>query len=121
MPTPEDYNFIPSLLRNNPTKAERTTTGGGRTNVDVVAAASLFNNSQPIGVGARGLGPWWVVPVRVPKARVCQDKRSAHTTQCGFLPAMAGGRTSCPWPEAAGDRANVDWVYLPKIELKSFL
>ena len=33
--------------------------------MDVFAAASFFNNLQPIGVGARGLGPWLVVLARV--------------------------------------------------------
>jgi len=32
MRMPEDYNFIPSLLRNNP-KGKRTTTGDGRTDL----------------------------------------------------------------------------------------
>jgi hypothetical protein len=35
---PKGYDFIPSLLRNSPSFT-RTTTGGGRTNVDVFASS----------------------------------------------------------------------------------
>ena len=78
----------------------------------------LFNNLQPIGVGARGGGPWGVAVRRlyvgVPRHEVL-TRRSL-----GFGPAMVRGRTSCLLAEALGGRANVSMSLLAQDRTEEF-
>ena len=119
------YNFISLLLRtlHHPRKQAQDNGDRSRCKKHIAGtqwsstgrsgfkATAFFNNLQPIGVGTRMWVPGWTRLGALSSGDVVTwDPRH---TKCSHSEVRLGpdkgpSRTSCPWPEAVGDGANVE-------------